>query len=346
MKISILDTIFPIGHLNLNKKLISLFPVQDYDLWVINNGHFFKENDINNSTLIDINFLKDHKKYIITVLFQVINYLKIWIKLFGRKDKIKFFFTFDNVAFAFGRFFFLNSKNVLFHHANTDYLSIGYIRFFFKTYMNSVYHIVFADFIKDRLIQIGVEEARIKVLTHPLHITNIITPEITPENIILGLGYASDDLLFTNIIDFEKKTEILNRKNIKLLLRSNNIEFKSQNITFIKGHLSEQEYEILLSKASIILILYSNNYQYRYSGAILDALRHKKLIIGVNIPIMNHFKNLYPKTCFIFDNIEDLFSKLVTISNIDFNNSDYNIFMSNHSDMKIRNEIENIIISL
>ena len=78
----------------------------------------------------------------------------------------------------------------------------------------------------------------------------------------------------------------------------------------------------------------------------MDALRHKKLIIGVNIPIMNHFKNLYPKTCFIFDNIEDLFSKLVTISNIDFNNSDYNIFMSNHSDMKIRNEIENIIISL
>jgi hypothetical protein len=345
MKISIIDTIFPIGHKGLNNKLISLFPKINMDILVANNLSFFDEDETSNVVYKNFNLIGQHKKYYFDIIYQIFNYVNIWFRLFGRRDDIKFFFTFENISFAFARILFINSRNVLFHHNNTDYLTIKYVRFFFKTYMNSVQHVVFAEFIKKRLIEIGVKENKIFVLTHPIHRSEYVCKEEEIKNIFIGLGYASDESLFKKIIEFEDEFKILKTNNIKLILRSSNLEYVSENITFFKGHLSEEEYTNLNCRAVGILFLYPQKYKYRYSAGILDALKYKKVIIGSNIPIVRHFKSIYPNICYSFDTIEELFLILINsnISNYDFGNHDF--FLDNHDDLKIKQELEKIIFS-
>jgi hypothetical protein len=343
MKISIIDTIFPIGHKELNNKLISLFPKINMDILVANNGSFFDEDEISNVAFKDFNLIGQHKKYYFNIIFQIFNYINIWFKLFGRKDDIKFFFTFENISFAFARILFSNSRNVLFHHNNIDYLTIKYVRFFFKTYMNSVQHIVFAEFIKERLIEIGVKENKIFVLTYPVPKDENICKDEEIKNLFIGLGYASDENLFKKIIEFEDKFKVLKTNKIKLILRSSNLEYVSENITFFKGHLSVEEYTNLNCRATGILFLYPQTYKYRYSAGIVDALRFKKIIIGSNIPVILHFKKLYPNLCYSFDTIEELFSIIINSKNLNYDSVNYDFFLKNHDDLKIKQDFEKII---
>lgn len=346
MKISIIDTVFPIGHKELNNKLISLFPQKNIDLLVTNNRGFFDKNKVENVIFQNFKLLGQHKKYSFNIIFQIFNYINIWFGLFNRKDDIKFFFTFENISFAFARFLFLNSRNVLFHHNNTDYLTNKYVNFFFKTYMNSVQHIVFAEFIKERLIEIGVKENRIFVLTYPVPKDKYIINNEVINNVFIGLGYASDENLFKKIIEFEDKYKVLKRNSIKLILRSNSLEYKSENITFFRGHLSTEEYQNLNSKATGVLFLYPQKYKHRYSAGIIDALRYKKIIIGSNIPIVLHFKKLYPNLCYSFNTIEELFLIIIKSKNLDYDSNNYESFMKNHNDLKVQQDFEKIIFSL
>ena len=346
MRISILDSIFPVGHKQLNNKLVSLFPKINMDILVANNKNFFDEEVLSNAVFKDFNLIGHHKKYYLNIIFQIFNYINIWLRTLDRKDDIKFFLTFENVSFAFARILFFNSKNVLFHHNNTDLLSIKYVLFFFKTYMNSVHHVVFADFIKNRLLEIGVRENRIFVLTHPLPNNKITFKEDEIKNLFVGLGYASDHKLFNEIIEFENKFGILKKNKIKLVLRSSYLDYEGENITFFNEHLSEEGYTNLMCSASGVLILYPVDYKYRYSGGILDALRCNKMVIGAEIPIVLHFKKLYPDLCYSFNSIEDFFSVIVKAKSAKHNSFSFNEFWKKHDDLKVRQDLENILLSV
>lgn len=345
MKISIIDTVFPIGHKDLNNKLISLLPKKDNNILVINNGDFFEEQDLENVSFQNFKLKGQQKKFIWTIILQILNYIGIWFKLSKRKDDIKFFFTFENISFAFARILFLKSRNILFHHNNTDYLKVWYVRFFFKSYMNTVQHVVFSDFIKKRLVEIGVEENRIFVLTHPITKNRSVENDEGEKNLFLGLGYASDVNLFKEIIEFEDKNKLLKTNNIRLVLRSSSFEYDNDNISFFQGHLSIEEYQNLNSMATGILFLYPPEYKYRYSGGIVDALGYKKVIIGTSIPVMLHFKELYPNVCHSFETIEELFTIMINAKNLIHDADNYKSFLENHDDSKVKQGLEKIIFS-
>jgi hypothetical protein len=158
----------------------------------------------------------------------------------------------------------------------------------------------------------------------------------------IGLGYATDEKIIWDIINFENKTGILKNNNIRIILRSTNIVYESLNIKIINGHLDKSEYENYFNLANAILLLYPINYENRFSGAILDAFRHSKKVIGTNIPIINYFVQLYPNSCISFKTIEELFNSLVNLDD-SFSDDDFNSFIENHLDCKIEEKLFEII---
>ena len=251
------------------------------------------------------------------------------------------FTTFENVSFIFAVLLFKKSKKVVFHHDNVDYLRIKYNRFFFKMYMNKISHFVFADFIKERLIEIGVDEKKVFVIPHPIPANETKTSELPDENLFIGLGHASDSRIIKEIIAYENSTKILSQNRVKLTLRSNEIVFKSEVINIINKHLSNKEYNDLYLRAKGVFMFYPKTFEYRFSGAMLDAFRNKKNVIGTNIPIIKYFNKLYPEMCLYFNTIPELFELLITEQK---DNTDcFNLFLYRHSDILIKNEFERIM---
>lgn len=344
IKVSVIDTIFPIGHKKLNNILINLLPKEELDLLVINSNNFFEEENEKNIKFKKINIRKNYSRYSLMILFQIVYYFKIWIKLFFRNDDILLFFTFENLAFSFANILFCNKRKILFHHNNTSFLSSKLHLFFFKFYMNSVEHIVFAEFIKKRLIELGVKENLIFVITHPIPKENTVKVSLEKQpSFFLGIGYASDEGLYKEIIEYEGKHNFLRTNDIHIVLRSKKMEFSNTNISIINSHLSEEDYENLNKNSIAILCLYPKTYNYRFSGAILDGLRNRKKIIGTDIPIIQHFSKKYPNLCHSFNDVGDLFMLMKKIKESKFEEEDYKLFLRDYDDSVIKKQLKKII---
>ena len=340
MPIYFIDTICPKGHIELNKKIIALMP-NKFRKVVINSNGYYNFREIKDASFINMNLI-NFKSRMLTIFFtQLFNYLKIRFVIKDDVNQIKVFTTFENVSFIFAVLLFKKSKKVVFHHDNVDYLRIKYNRFFFKMYMNRISHFVFADFIKERLIEIGVDEKKVFVIQHPIPANETKISESPNENLYIGLGHASDNRIIKEIVAYENSTKILSQNRIKLILRSNEFVFKSEVITIINKHLSNKEYNDLYLRAKGVFMFYPKTFEYRFSGAMLDAFRNKKNIIGTNIPIIKHFNNLYPEMCLYFNTIPELFKLLITEQK---DNTDcFNLFLYRHSDILIKNEFERIM---
>lgn len=343
MSIYIIDTVCPKGHKELNKKIISLLP-EYYNKIVVNSNGFYSKEDIGRFSCVNLGLIAFKTRMISIIITQLLNYLKIRFKIGDKVDDIKMFTTFENVSFIFAVFFFRRSKKVVFHHDNVDYLNIKYIRFFFRLYMNNITHIVFADFIKDRLIEVGVEEKKIFVLTHPIPETETIINENQSQKLFIGLGYASDSNVFREIIEYENKHKLLEENEINLIFRTKDFEYNSKNIKLINKHLSRAEYNNLFFEARGVFLFYPNTFKYRFSGALLDAFRNKKFVIGSNIPIVRYFNKLYPRMCFYFNSISELFDILISDKKV--NDSEFRSFIQRHSDNQIKEEFELIMKSI
>ncbi len=341
-KILIFDTIFPIGHKDLYQSLITLFP-ENVELLILNASDFYNESNENSSIQYKkIIHLKERKNLLLNQIVLAINTLIGIIYSYSYKSDIVVFFTFDTLNIAIMRFLFGKKEVYLLHHNNTDHLQNKYKKRFFDTYKNKVKHIVFADFIGKYLVGIGVNQSNVYVLTHPLN--GFTGSDINKNNInkkiYIGLGYANDELLISQIINYENKYHLLYKNDILLIIRSRvQKAYEYKNIRIINGHLPKDEYESIYESSQAVLLLYSVKYMNRYSGVILDAFRHKKKIIGINIPIVKYFSRLYPNNCRTFNSVEDLFLKLIQFNNTVFSDAEYNQFLTNHSDQKIRKEI-------
>lgn len=343
MKLFFIDTINPIGHKELNKKIIN-YSTDIADKIVINTNEYFNRNELKGCNTVDIKLIPMKKRMVSILITQFINYVILRFKIKDNRDDVKIFTTFETASFIFARILFRKSKIIVYHHDNVDYLRINYIRFLFNLYRNNVRHFVFAEFIKERLITLGVKEQNISVITHPIPGIASKINENPKKELFIGLGYSSDNELFRQIIKFEEDNQILKANNIKLIFRSKNVESRLDNIEIINKHLSNKAYNQLYFDAYGIFVFYPDSFQFRYSGTILDGLRNNKVIIGSDIPIMRHFHKLYPSTCLIFKEISELFD--IILSCKVGNKDEINAFNYSHADLRIKDEFELIINSL
>lgn len=348
MKLLIVDTAFPKGHNKLNNYLLNLLSEVEYidSIKVLNYQNYYHNENKKIKCNYTIPLLLRCKKAYVDYLFQFINTLFVTIRCCAIKSDKVFFFTFDtlsSVLLCLG----ILPPIYLFHHNNTDHLQNKYKRAFFRLYMNHVKHIVFAEFIRDYLLSLGVDKDKVYVLPHPLLFSEKkVRSDLHDINIrvYIALGHANDEALIQELIASELQTRNLENNHVKLIIRS--VSFHKdlpKSIEIINGYLSQEEYDYYYEMASGVLILYPEHFKNRFSGALLDALKAKKIVIGRNLPIVNYFHSKFPECCIVFNEIPDLINKL-SCNSTAFDDITYEKFLSFYSDEKIKYKLNEILL--
>lgn len=348
MRLVIFDTIFPVGHKDLNSKLIDLLS-HFTDLTVLNKpGYYTNKYPSNVKICTNKLLLSLNSNIFLNQCYQVWNFLMGFLSvLFVKYDKI-LFFTFDTVGFAIGRFLFFRKDMYLFHHRNTAELENRYKKKIFLSYANSVNHIVFTDFIKDYLVnELHISPHRVFVLPHPLILPEREDTQINSSdntNAFVGLGYANDEQLIKRIVEKESKEHLLEKNGIRLILRSKEWNYDSNAIKILKGHLQREEYDRYFYSAKAILVLYPESYKNRMSGAIMDAFNHKKTVIGTKVPIVSYFSENYPTSCKLIASADELFDILIGFRTPEKEQmkKELDLFTERHSDKVVMHKLEEI----
>lgn len=350
MKLLIADTIFPLGHHLLNEHLLNLLFQNDEisEIKVLNFQNYYA-NYSEKQRNCNLPFLFKSKKAYLDYLCQFFNSFILIFRCFMVQYDRVIFFTFDTLAFSFLRLG-ICKPIYLFHHNNTDHLQNKYKRFFFRLYMNHVNHIVFADFIRDYLLSIGVDKSRVYVLPHPLLFSeknvepNSLKSNIGDIKVYIALGHANDEVLIRELIAYEYQTNSLEKNHVKLIMRSVTPYNKlPESIEIISGYLSQEKYDYYYKVASGVLILYPESFKNRFSGALLDALKARKIVLGRNIRIVRHFHCEFPECCILFNDIPDLISKLF-YNSVLFDDATYEKFLLHYSDDKIKHKLNEILL--
>lgn len=349
MKILVADTQYPFGHQNLNNHIIKILSnISDVDMIkVLNyNEYYHKFNDPKIS-LLKLHYLLFCRNEYLRYILSFINAVILGIRLITIEYDKVVFFTFDTLSFGILRLF-IRKPIYIFHHNNTDHLQNKYKYIFFKTYANNVHHILFADFIRTYLLKRGVKDSLLHTIPHPLPITSshsISDKKETDGSIkrFIALGHGNDESLISAIISYENKKRLLEFNKIELVIRSRQ---SSRNlptsIKIISHYLTREEYDSLYTSATGVLILFSSNFKNRYSGTLLDAFYYRKNVIGRDIPIVQLFTQMYPKSCYVFKDEKDLVERLC--SKLDFDENEYNNFLSIHSDNSIQHCLNEILL--
>ena len=359
MKVLIVDTQFPKGHKNLNVHLICILSdIREVsELKIFNYEEYYNKNDMPEKVcFIELRKLFFGRNVYVQYLQSFVNAVLIRLRMLCVKYDKAVFFTFDTISFPLIRVF-CKRPIYLFHHNNTDHLKNRIKLFLFKLYANNTHHIVFADFIKDYLISVGVRSELVHVVPHPLplEVKNVKMTELRlsiyknalNERLFLALGHANDEKLIFSIIEYERENHLLEMNGIKLIIRSR-IDFRMKSVKSIQilswdDFMPHDQYESLYNVAEGILILYPESFAYRYSGALQDAFNSRKIVIGRNIPIVRWFAEKYPHSCFVFADIKDLMAQLCKARI--FDEQDYRQFISIHSDYPIQKKLHELLLS-
>jgi len=228
-------------------------------------------------------------------------------------------------------------KVVLFEHYNVD--SIQTIRQYkqFNKFCNSFNHIVFAPYIKDYLIDIGVQEDKVFYVPHPLFNANVPAAQRSSDRrTMLCPGNSNEEDILKAIVDYEEQYHILEQNQINMILRiqkGSMLCSSSKNISFWQGYVSAEEYERKYNDADGILITYPTSYKYRFASVILNALTKHKIVYGNDVMIVQYFAEKYPKNCYCFSSIQELFSQIVDAKL--FDEAERDQFMIDNSEVSV-----------
>lgn len=316
-KILIADTIFPKGHRYLNTRLINALST-NYDLTVVDCNGYYKEliPFTEKIRFLNIKFRCLNKNVFLNHILLIYNGLKLIFNLKIKKYDTVIFFTFDTLNFFLIYPFFRNKRIILIHHDNTAGLKSNYKNLFFNMYAKKVEHIVFCPILRDYIaLHTKVDPINIHTLSHPLpeNSYTISNSSFKEKRIIISTGYANDEELIARIIETEKRTNLLKKNNIFWKIRSNKISYISDSICVFSEHLPRQEYRALYNDSALVVLLYSSDYAYRFSGALFDGITNNRIVIGPDIAIVRYFSEKYPLLCRTYDTIDTLFSIIISL---------------------------------
>ena len=103
---------------------------------------------------------------------------------------------------------------------------------------------------------------------------------------------SSDELFINEMILDDSLNEILESKNVRISIRSNNLHSDRKNIEILSRRLSDDEYRKKFMASDYILIAYPEAFKYRVSGVLMEALACGKRILVRDIEAMREFRNL------------------------------------------------------
>jgi len=345
MRILVFDTWLPLAHRKLYNSIIELLS-RSNKLIVINKGGYYDIKS-ENITYVNIPLLDvEHGGLWYKRFVHFVNFFMARIGILGNKYDSVLVTTYHTRHFKWQKRWLDKKELYLMEHYNVDDIAKPSMLSHYLSYANKVHHLVFAPFIGDYLHSLGVDNKLIHFIHHPLFTVNVPVSAKRDDAYInvLSPGLSNDEAIMDSIIEYEREFGILERNKVRLLLRSKKeyINIPS-SIQFIKGFLSNEEYEELYNAADIVLVIYPLTYRFRFSSVILNSMTKHKVLLGNNIDIVQYFSEIYPNNCLVFDCIEEFFK--IIVEKHCFSEEERDIFIKEHSKESIEQELNSIFIS-
>lgn len=339
MKLLIFDTRFPKGHKDLNNRIVKILSEQ-HQLIVMNNNNFYTCCD-KNIEYVDVDVTEYVGKSVFcNQLSHLKNIFHSYLKVRNFKYDRILFQTIDISSFLLCLLLFPNKIKYVIYHNNADQLCRMLKRLCFNIYRNKIYHLTFADSIADYLISLGAPKQRVFVIPHPIPtLPQLQFKSDNRQRFMNALCGANDDNWVNQIFDYEESTKRLEQLETKIRLRTA-VNRHNKMIEIINNYLSFDEYIKYYIESEGVIVLLPQDYQYRYSGVIKDALAFKTLVYVSDSAISREFSTKYPNNVKIFKDVEQLFDFIS--QKFTFSEDEYKKFYEFHSDKNISQTFENL----
>lgn len=198
----------------------------------------------------------------------------------------------------------------LIHHAEIDSLIHNNIKkFIFGYYKDRIRHLVFEPFIKEMLQKkLNIDEKHIDVMPHSLNsnVEFIAEKSSIPDIDLVGLSNSNSETIISDFIQEAKLNNTFAKNKIHIVLKSKVINFDDGYLKVINGYLSDDEYNQMIARAKYIFIPFPDDFGYRESGTLMDALSNKKLVIASDIRLIRVYKQNYPNICYIYKGVSSV----------------------------------------
>lgn len=178
-------------------------------------------------------------------------------------------------------------------------------KFFWRRINKNLDVIVMEEYIKEYVLNELKIKNNVHVFPHPLpYIDKKELKNISSINnkFIFSPGLETNKAFINEII--EKKQNIPN--DFKFIIKGKD-NINDENLIIYNKRISDEDYYNLIYSSEYILIAYEDDYNYRTSGVLFEALYLGKKILLKNNNTLINYKNKFKNYIFEFDTLVDLF---------------------------------------
>lgn len=243
-----------------------------------------------------------------------------------------FFASFHIIALPFylKKFAGFDKRIFITHHDSVDRITnhnlYGRI---FNLYKNLVNHVVLEKFIGYFLIDgLSIDSRKVFCVPHPLNCTEE-NKQIVYD--CVGISNSNDEAVIKEIVEYEEKTRIFEKKHKHIVLRSKNTQYDNGFLKVIKGYLEDKEYYDYVVATKSLLVPFPLSFQYRMSGTVVDAFSNNIRVVGSKIPLLEYYEGMYPNICRTYETAEELIQILDNIGSNDKFEYEFDQFKEKHS---------------
>lgn len=309
MRILLFDALFPRGHKVQNNSFIRLLDKMGVDLYICAEHGWFELN--NNVHLIKKSWVRPGENSSNAFIYRMKilqNFKMLESAIKETNPDIVFIVSYDILSLAvfFPRLIKFRKKFLLLEHNNVDQLNNKIKRIAYALFKNFFHHLVFEDFIRKRLIELGVKANLISIIPH-LYNQKINLPSVdkNDESIdhfhCVALSSSNDDSLISKIIEYENQKQILRKNNIRVFIKSKTLDYDDGYLVVKRGYIPSEQYDSLIRKCKVSYAPFESVYQYRMSGWIVDSFSAHKCVVATSFKLAVEYEKLYPGLIYVCD---------------------------------------------
>lgn len=221
----------------------------------------------------------------------------------------------------------LSTKYIVMDHAIGDVANNRLYRYAWKLVNKDVKLIVFEDYIKE-MVNTILPGRTVYTVKHPLSIWDfpINKNRSNSEDIEIFCPSSSNNNSFIQTVE-----DVEIPDGIHVTIKVNRNPINKKGLTEYNKRVSEQQYVNSLASADYVLLPYNNNYNYRYSGVLLEAIQLNNKVLILNNNTLKKYVGIFPGHIIIIENVEDMLQKVVANKDICVQPSD----LSDYEDKEI-----------
>jgi hypothetical protein len=264
-------------------------------------------------------------------------FIKQIIKEGEQFDKI-FFSSVDIFSFSIATRSSQIKSNLLFVDHGIFHLKEKTTRFAYRYFLASQINIIaLEEYIRDYLFENHIKN-RIKVVHHPVPKmkANYFCSPMSDKQISIFAPSTSNDEQFISYL-LEKVNRI--PKNVKIFIKSKRQQYRSSNLIIFNERINTSDYNHIFDEADFILIPYEDNYNYRTSAILFEALNLEKKVLLRNNNTLRHYFDNFKKAVGTFNTVDELIVLLSNLATLEFDKVAIQNFMDRYQDNYIGNQI-------